>query len=742
MRRSVSWAAPLLILTLGLALRAVDPQFIEQRRLLVFDAYQHVFRPAPMDGGVRIIDIDDESLRRLGQWPWPRTIMAELVTRLAAQGPAAIALDIVFAEPDRTSPRQVIPLWAALGGNAELAALAAALPDHDARLTGALRQAPAVVGVVLNHSPGGAAIAARWGLAEAGDDPRQFLPLFHNAVTNLPEIDAAAAGIGCLNVDVDGDGVVRRLPLLAALAGPAGGRFQVVPSLVAEAVRVGVGASTYIVRSSGASGQTAFGGRTGINHLRIGPLDVPTDRRGRIWLRDAGPMPERLIPAWRVMAGQVSREDIGDRIVFVGTTAAGLTDRRATPLNPVTAGVEIHARLVEQILLHDYLERPDWMTGAEMLFLLVCGLTLMMVLPRSGPAWGTAIAGLWIVAALANSALSFVRFGWLVDPVYPSIVIAALSLVQSLIAFQSREAERRRVRDAFSRYMSPALVEVLARDPSRLRLGGEVRDMTVLFSDIRGFTTRSESMTAEELTRFLNAFLTPMTEIVLDHRGTVDKYMGDAIMAFWNAPLDDPDHAMHAAEAALAMIAALGRLNAGWQAEAAAAGRGFVAVAIGIGINSGPCCVGNMGSVQRFDYSVIGDDVNLASRLEGQCKTYGVPIVLGEKTRLRLGAQALLELDRVRVKGKAVAERIFTLVGDAAVAATPAFSAWREAHDGMLVAYRERNWSVAETLLARCHGMADPACRGLYDLYARRIAAFRDAPPPEDWDGVARATEK
>jgi adenylate cyclase len=304
------------------------------------------------------------------------------------------------------------------------------------------------------------------------------------------------------------------------------------------------------------------------------------------------------------------------------------------------------------------------------------------------------------------------------------------------------ENERRHVRHAFSRYLAPSVVEQLANRPERLVLGGEERELTIMFSDIRGFTTIAEGLDAHGLTNFLNRYLTPMTAVILAHQGTVDKYMADGIMAFWNAPLDDAAHAEHACRAALAMRSELARLNDAWQAEAASAGRTFHEVRIGIGLNTGLCVAGNLGSDRRFDYSVLGDDANLASRLKGQTKTYHVDVIIGERTAERVAQMALLELDLVQVVGKARTTHIFFLLGDEAVATTSAFAALEAAHNAMIGAYRERRWTEALERLETCRAQAPEILQSLYQLYEERIVNFRQAPPPVDWDGVYAALTK
>ncbi len=739
-----SWLPPLVVLIAAVALRAGDPGVIESLRLATFDEYQRLKPAVWTDAKVRIVDIDDESLARVGQWPWPRTKVAELLGRMGEMGAAVVAFDVVFSEEDRTSPRRVITLWSGGADDPVLSEIAARLPDHDEVFAGVLRQVPSVVGFPMVPEPTDRLPAVKFGMSFAGDDPKPFLAATAapGARANLRVLEAAAAGQGTFVADPDRDGIMRRVSMLAMIA-PPNGASVIFPSLSLEALRVVQGAKSYIVRSSNASGQTALGEQSGINAIRVGQAVVPTDGRGRLWLRDTGPVPQRVVPAWKVLAGEVAGDALEGTIVYVGTSAPGLRDLRATPLNREAPGVELHARATEQILLGEFLDRPDWATGAEVLWLLALGFVLMLALPRVGPIWCALIGGVPVAASLIFSWLAFDRGGLLLDPVFPGLATVALYLVGSLESFLRTEAERRQVRGAFSRYLSPELVKRLAADPSRLKLGGETRDMTIMFSDIRGFTSRSEKMNAEQLTRFINRFLTPMTTVIDHSHGTVDKYMGDAVMAFWNAPLDDPDHASNSAKAALGMMAALGTLNATMTAEAAAAGEAFDPIAIGIGLNSGACSVGNLGSDQHFNYSVIGDDVNLASRLEGRSKTYGVPIVLGENTVERLGeGWAVIEIDRVKVKGKARPVTIFTLLGDATVAAEKWFVQAAEHHGAMLAAYRAQDWSAATASILRARAAAGGRLDGLYELFRERIAAFREQPPPEGWDGIEIATEK
>ena len=736
MKRWIGYGAGLVVLVLMVLLRLLDPPAIEQVRLYAFDRYQQfkprVYQPVP----VRVVDIDDDSLAIYGQFPWPRNLLAEVVQRLSDLGAAVVALDILLAEPDRTSPGEVAALLPDREGMDEIRDRLRLLPNHDEIFAQTVGRSRVVTGFVLTDGEPASKPQVKAGFASAGDDPRFFLHRFSSSVPSLPSLEAAAAGTGSLNMVPEQDGLVRLVPLVMQLDG------ELYPSLAAEALRVGQGASTYVVKASGASGEQSFGEKTGITRMRIGGLEVPTDADGQLRIYFTEDVPERVVPVWKMMEPEFDPATIAGHIIFVGTSAAGLQDFRPTPLNPAEIGVLIHAQAVEQMILGESLVRPDWGPGAELMFLIMLGLALVLLLPRLGPGLCAVIGGVAALVAFVGSWVSFDQAGFLFDPVYPAAGALFIYLAQSLVIYLQTERERGRVRSAFGRYLAPAMVEQLTRDPSRLRLGGEMRPMTILFCDIRGFTTISETMDAEALTLFINRFLTPMTETIMANGGTIDKYMGDAIMAFWNAPLDDRDHQGHAAAAALRMIEQLGSLNGEWRSEAEAESRAFHEVTIGIGLNTGVCCVGNLGSDQRFDYSVLGDSVNIASRLEGQSKTYGLSIVIGPDTEAALPDHATLELDLIRVKGKTEPLRIYGLLGDAERARSHEFVTLRERHQTMLDAYRAQDWDSAGRALNDCLQSAGLELDGLVELYRDRIASFREEPPGDDWDGVFEAKSK
>jgi len=735
--RLVYLSLVLALIVAVLALRVADPQPIARLRLLVFDSYQWLSaRTFDPDLPVRIVDIDDESLRRIGQWPWPRTKLAALTARLAEMGAAAVAFDIVLSEPDSTDPAEVVKRLPMTEVTADLLGRLASLPSPDRALAEALERVPSVLGFIAVNEVNATRPASRAGFASAGDDPRLFVPRYGGAVVSLPLLEERAKGLGALNWVPEYDQIVRRLPVLVRLGD------DLLPAFAAEALRVAQGAGTYVVKASGASGEVAFGRNTGITDIRVGRVTVPTDANGQMWLRFTKSDPRRFVSAASILDGNVAPSEIEGRIVLIGTSAAGLFDLRTTPLDASVAGVEVHAQAIEQMLLGTHLRRPDFATGAELAFLALSCALLAFAVYVTGAAQSALLGATFLIVAATASWIAYRSYGWLFDPVYPTAAQTLVYMVTTVYLYLLTERERNRVRNAFSHYMAPSLVEELAVHPDKLKLGGEMREVTLMFADVRGFTSISERLDAGQVTQFLNRLLTPLTDSITAHRGTIDKYMGDGIMAFWNAPLDDPEHERNAARAALAMLADLEALNREWEAEAKARGEEHVPVRIGIGLNTAVCCVGNLGSQHRFDYSVIGDGVNLAARLEGQCKTYGVPAIAGESTAEKVPDLAFLEIDLLSVVGKTTAVRIYALLGDESRRKSEDFVKLKTAHMALLAAYRSRRFDEAERLLAAARALDGGALAKVYDLYADRIHAFQMVPPPADWDGRASAEHK
>ena len=722
---------PFVCLGLFLALRVWDPTPLEVLRVRTFDFYQNFHPREPTPQPIVIVDLDEESLAEVGQWPWPRTVVSDMVASICDSGAAAIGFDIVFAEPDRMSPAKIATALHGLTPEAKDNLMK--LPSNDQVLADTLKRCRVVLGqagyfrVIERES----ADVIKTPIAEIGGDPRPFLLNFIDMVRNIPVLDKAGKGHGMFTLTPETDSVVRRVPALLRVGEP------IFPTMAIEMLRVATGQKAIAVKSD----------KLGLTGVVVAKKLVPTDRHGRIWVHYAPSDPKRYVSARDTLNGSLAKDFFAGKLVFIGTSATGLLDIKSTPVNDAMPGVEVHAQLLETILSGDYLTRPGNAIGAEFSVALVSGLLMIFLMPLLGARWTLVLFVVVTGVLTAGSWYLYVEKGALYDVTFATLSTFLLYSLLTYANYSSEETQRKQVRTAFSHYLSPAMVEKLAEDPSHLVLGGETKDMTLLFCDIRGFTTISEQFDAHGLTSFINRFLTPMTDLIMSNGGTVDKYMGDAIMAFWNAPLDDPDHARHAGLTALAMMKRLGELNQEWEAEAKEEGKKYIPVNIGVGLNSGPCCVGNMGSDQRFDYSVLGDAVNLAARLEGQSKTYGVDIVIGENTRNQSEGAAMLELDLIQVKGKTVPVHIYALMGDEEFKESEAFTRLAASHEEMIAVYRGQDWKAAQGLMDRCREINGEPGLGLkldvlYELYEERMAEFKESPPPEDWDGVFVATSK
>lgn len=733
------WIVAILVLINALLLRAIDPPELSRLRDFAFDSYQRV-KPRVYDPAVpvRIVDIDEEALAEFGQWPWPRTIVARLIDKLTEQGATVIAFDVVFAEPDRSSISRMVRDLVAYTDPETVKKLVAAVQDNDQVLADAMAQSRVVLGFGFDLKGVQTPPKRYHGMAFAGDNPLQFLPVQQGTVKAIPILEAAAKGNGSVNTDLE-TVVIRRVPMLFRLANQEG----VFPALSIEALRVAQGANSYVIKSSGANQEEAFGTRSGIVAIKTGDLEVRTDARGRLILYDSGHREERYVSAAAVLKGTAPAAKLDGQVVFIGTSAIGLKDIRSTPVDDAVPGVEVHAQLAEQMLTQDFLARPDFADGAEFLYLGLIGILLVLLLPRLSAGRTAIVAAIFIGIGLAVPWFAFSEYHLLFDPIYPPLTLAAIYVSGTALAFMRTERERAAIRGAFSLYLSPDRVEQVARHPELLQLGGEQREITVMFTDVRGFTRISEQFDPHGLTRFMNRFLTPMTDLVMSHQGTIDKYMGDAIMAFWNAPLDVPGHAALACDTALAMQAQLHLLNEELRAEAETDGREHIPLAIGIGLNTGLASVGNFGSAQRLTYSCLGNDVNLASRLEGQCKTYRVGIVIGDKTRQQAEGYATLELDLVTLKGKTEPERAHALLGDVAMAQTPAYQELVRRQAEFLALYRTAAFAEALELIPGCQEAADALGwnQGYYEIMRARVDGLIDDSPP-DWTGVYVAKEK
>jgi len=689
----------------------------------------------PTRDQVVIIDIDEQSLAAYGQWPWPRNIIADLIDQVREAGAKVVGFDVVFAEPDRTSPGFVLEQ---IADKIPQAVVAENLDDvrnnpdidHDQLFGKAISRLPAVLGYIFLHRDDGlkdpfATPFPSLNLSVQPDNVRfDQLTLIHayRAIINIPSVSQATSE-GFFNFLPDASGMVHKVPLFMQLDGIP------YPSLAFEMTRIGQGLGDAELQIS----QLYHDDKRGLIGVGLGEQAIPTDDYGQMTINYRGPIGTfPYVSALDVARGAAAAR-LKDKYVLIGTTAAGLNDLRSTPFSTVFPGVEIHATIIDNLLSGDPMRHdPVAERGFTFVFIVLGGILLSAILAYGSPL----ISGLAGVSALlAPLVLNYAFYfsnNTIIGMTYPSFVALTIFLVVTIFNYFFEGREKRFINDAFGRYVSPKVVQQLKRDPKRLSLQGEERELSILFSDIRGFTSLSEQLTAGQLGRFMNRYLTVMSREILEHRGTLDKFIGDAIMAIWNAPLDDDGHAIHAVRSALAMSDRLTALLTELKND------NLPTFDIGIGINTGEASVGNFGSEERFDYTVIGDNVNLASRLEGLSKIYGVRIIISESTYTALmGKFSCRLLDRVRVKGKNRPVNIYEALceGDPDVRDKEHLEAFNRA----LAAYFATDFSRAEEILLELVN-ADP--QPLYRLYLERIAAFYTQPPARDWDGVTTLNVK
>jgi adenylate cyclase len=712
------WVAPIAI---GLAICLANPPVAENLRNLIFDQYQRIEpREWSPDLPVRVIDIDDASLEKIGQWPWPRKRLGDLAEKLHALGAVAIVFDVLFSEEDRLTPENML---AQLPDVPERTALSQALAAKGLieadDLPETLAKVPSVLAFVLTVAGAPRDIPLKTGFATAGDDPILFLTSFHSAILPLPRLVEKAAGLGAINWVPDRDLIVRKAPLLFSVNGLTSSS-TLVPSLDAEAMRVAQGASTIIVKSSNASGAQAYGASSGIVSVKIGSAEIDTESDGMVRVRFAGTQSRRHISAWRILNDEVSADDIDGKIMLIGSSAAALADLRSTPLEAAVPGIDIHAELIEHIVTGAHLARPDYAPGLEAVLLVFSGLIAALLARFTNPI-AAALFTFFVIACLAAASfLAFLKADLLFDPLIPSATSLAAYTTMTVAVYRRSERQRRFVRQAFGRYLAPALVERLAKDPSHLQLGGETREVSVLFSDIRDFTGRAETLSAQEVVQFLNSVHTPLTDIVLKENGTLDKYIGDGLMAFWNAPTDVPQHAEHACLAALAMHEAIEMLDAKAAAEAIATDSRHRPIEIGIGISAGEVFVGNIGSQHRFDYSIVGDTVNVAARLEAATKTLGIPILVSEEVVLSAPGFLFVALGEIDLKGKSQALSVFALHGPASKKSGD-FRSFLMLHENVLACIERHDPKTCDAIAAvRAHSESAPYAK----FYARCLSGL------------------
>jgi adenylate cyclase len=721
----------LVLLFVGNAARFYRLNFVDRLSAIIYDYRLRISMPRTVDDRVVILDIDEKSLKEEGRWPWSRNRLALLMDQLFDRyGVAVVGFDVVFAEKDNSSGLQVLQKL----GQDQLksdAAFQSVLTQigpqlaYDKLFADKIKNRKVVLGYYLTNQKS---------RSESGMLPAPAFPVgtfkgslvgftsWNGYGANLPELQAAALSAGHFNPLVDEDGVVRRVPMLVE----CNGAYYVSLSLAMMQALLGqpkIGLGFAEGKNSGYAGlewlELFADNRT---------YKIPVDQDVASLIPYRGRQGSfHYISIADVLHDRVALEKLKGKIVLVGTTAPGLLDMRSTPVSEVYPGVEVHANMIAGILDQNLKQQPAYMLGAEVLWLLLVGIALSVLLPLLTPIRAILVS-VFVFAVSQGLSLAIWQYADAVMPAANSLVLVALLFILNMsYGYFVESRTKRQITGLFGQYVPGDVVDDMCKNPASVSMAGESREMTVLFSDVRGFTTISEGLDPKELSLLMNEFLTPLSRVVYKHRGTIDKYMGDCIMAFWGAPLPDGTHARNAILAGIEMQAALHGLQAHFKE------RGWPPIKIGVGINTGRVSVGNMGSEVRVAYTVMGDEVNLASRLEGITKQYGVGIIVGENTRNAAADFVYRELDHVRVKGKDKPIAIFEplgLVGEIDKSTHDELKLFHE----MRRLYRKQNWEQVELQLMNLQRISPQA--ELYKIYAKRVVHFRNNPPPGDWDGV------
>ncbi len=767
----------------------------------VFDFRMQLRGVEPETGNVIIVAIDDHTLDELGRWPFSRSRMGDAVTNLKADGAATIAWDVVFSESDQNSELVKMREMRAdlekmgLTGESDRAALEQALADLQAArvalpksrrgeldrpIAAVKAQIDDVVGrqsrfykdvvaaeqradndgyfaeaisaagnVILGYffhqttDDVGFSTDAEIAAREAAIAPSRLtlirrLGEFEGQLpgasavdveANIPVLSNATREFGYFTIQQDSDGTIRNYPLIHEFRG------NYYPSLALKAVAMQRAAAEGFDVPVIVDVDAWEGSRPTVSGIQLGDAVIPVDERGQLLINYRGPKRQfQIISFVDAVRGTFPAGTFTDRIALIGPTAIGIMDLRVTPFDQNMPGVEVHANVMDNILAGTFLQRPDWMVFFDVLAVVLIGVLLGIVLAPLRAVYGAIAAGVLMFAFLVGGQMLLEQKGIWLSTVYPALEIVSVFAAVTIYKYYTEERKRKEVRSAFQYYLSPAVIEQVLEDPDRLKLGGEKKTLTVMFSDVRGFTTISETLDAEELSALLNEYLTPMTDIVFATGGTLDKYMGDALMAIYGAPLDQPDHAERACGACLQMMEKLQELKVGWVQ------RGLPPIDIGIGLNTGPMSVGNMGSTQRFDYTVMGDAVNLGSRLEGINKEYGTHIIIGPETaNLVRDSYFLRELDSVAVKGKKEPVVIYELVGRPTDVDGPTRALVKRFEEALAL---YRTGRFAEAFEAWRVLSVEYPDDGPTKTFLKRARELMEEPPEGQWNGVFVAKSK
>ena len=664
-----------------------------------------------------IVDIDEPSLATLGQWPWPRNTVAELIKKIQQQGAKVIGLDIMFIESDRTSPIHFLKTYPQLADS--FSSLSGSL-DHDQQLGDVLAQSNSVLGYAMISKDDGLKNPADLPFPSANlslttdnvsFNKLQLIPVYR-AATNQVSI-AQALSEGFLNFFPESSGTVHKVPLLLAL------NETPYPSMALEVARIAMNEPTLKIHPA----ETENDGKRGLIGLSIGNNFIPTDDQGQMTINFRGPWRSFEYISAVELLNDKQFPQINQAIVLLGTSAIGLLDLQTTPFSRMSPGVEIHANIIDNILAADPM-RHDVLTeiGITITLLIVGGLSLTLILARTSPLFGAMAALLMVLSTIAGNYLFLFKNASIVGITYPLLTIVLICLVVTLSNYFLVERQKQFIQGAFRHYLAPKVVEQLLQHPDHLSLSGQEKELTVMFSDIRNFTSISETMDSVALANFMNRYFTEMGEVIMQGQGMIDKFIGDAIMAIWGTPLDEPKHALQAVKSALQMQLLTEQLRQQWVNE------NLPEIYIGIGLNTGPMRVGNFGSEQVFNYTVIGDQVNLASRLEGLNKIYGTTILISERTKNLVADEIQCRaIDLVRVKGKLQAVEIFEplYLGKQS---NPDLEQWQLT----LNLYRQQRFLEARNELEKLNQQTPHL---LYQLYLQRVEQFIQTPPASDWDG-------
>jgi len=678
-----SWKIVVVVLIGLIALRFQDGWLIETARLKTFDYYQ-VSRERTSSEQISIIEITDDDIENQGQWPWPRDKVAKLLEMIKTMNPAMIVMPIIFSEPDRFGKDQDL--------------------------------ANALDGVVISQAPSNKASKAEGsprGIAIIGQNPEGWIQRFLGIVRPLKVFEDKAAGVGVLAASGEIDGVVRRMPMVVQID------KELYPTLSLEVIRALTGDPSYQMKV----------GLNGIESVRIPQFEtIQTDSNGRVWIKYNKEFDYRHM---------YHLNDIENRVVILTLSAEGLATNVPTPYGLKNVA-EVQAAMISTLVNGDSLTRLDYADGIELFTLTLIGLLFILLVPRL-KIWQTIPFYVVSAVGIVGSCFYMYEMNIMFDYSFP---LFAITLVFSWLVFNNFAREfrlKQQIKKQFQSYLSKALVEKLQKNPELLKLGGDTRELSIMFTDVRGFTSISEHYgeNVQGLTQIMNRYMTAMTAKILENEGTLDKYIGDAQMAFWNAPLDDKQHAKNAVKTALSMLGDLDEFNRKIGAE------GVPPFGMGLGINTGMVVVGNMGSDQRFDYTCLGDAVNLASRLEGQSKPYGVKLVIGSKTAEYVADEYfIIELDTIAVKGKKQGVNIYTVIGTNREMEFLNYAPFREMHNIMLDDYRSQKFGSAISMCEKLDRAFNGQMKAYYEMMKERCEEYLRNPPPADWDGVYRATSK